>query len=62
LSQHIHLNRQHNSEEVLHRTKTEFYIILQTNIFIILINICKLVRSQALTMHIANELMFLKFL
>jgi hypothetical protein len=42
-----YLYRQPNNEEILHRIGKVIHIMLQTiYIFIILVNICKLVRSQ----------------
>ena len=43
-----------NKDWILYYTTNKYFIIL--------INICKLARSQELTMHTANEQMFLKFL
>ena len=41
------LNRKHNNEEVLYRTKTGFYVMLQAHdIFIMFINICTFVKSH----------------
>ena len=44
----IHLSKEGNNEEDLHRTETGFHIMLQTsNVFITVLNICQLDISLA---------------